>query len=302
MACKTIVITLAIFLVSTCHGVLVAQTDNQPALSTSPPLDFKSLLRPRFNLSAEWEPKADGFATSSYDLSMQVPIYPIFGPPPPFLTAGYAFTQIDAPVEIDLPQELHDLSVGMSWMRKINDRWMARFMISGAFASDLNNTSDAWQIRGGGFAIFRPNKQWSFAFGAIATGRDDIPVIPAIGAIWEPSRELRIDLMLPNPKIAFLMAESDTRQHWAYVGGGFTGGTWAFDRSTRASERLTYREWRLVLGWESQRPRPPGTFRRLGTSLGAELGYVFGRKFEFDNNLAGISVSDALLLRTSIEF
>ena len=175
-------------------------------------------------------------------------------------------------------------------------------MISGAFASDLNNTSDAWQIRGGGFAIYRPNNQWSFAFGAIATGRDDIPVIPAIGAIWEPSREIRVDLMLPNPKIAFLLVESDTRQHWGYLGGGFSGGTWAYERASGLGDRLTYREWNLLVGWESMRPRPPGTFRPIGTTFSAELGYVLGRKFEFESAAADISVDDALFVRTTLKF
>ncbi|MFT5304435.1 MAG: hypothetical protein ACI814_005263, partial [Mariniblastus sp.] len=136
---------------------------SEPNVSSDRPMDFKSLLMPRFDLSAEWEPQADGFAISSYDFSVQKPVYPIYGPPPPFIVAGYTFTQIDAPATIDLPQELHEFSFGMAWMRKINDNWMARFTLNGVFASDLNNnSSDAWQVRAGGFAIYRPNEQWSF--------------------------------------------------------------------------------------------------------------------------------------------
>jgi hypothetical protein len=279
------------------------QDRSEPNVSSDRPVDFKSLLMPRFDFSAEREPRADGFAISSYDFSVQMPIYPIYGPPPPFIMAGYTFTQIDAPATIDLPQDLHEFSIGMAWMRKINDNWMARLTLNGVFASDLNNnSSDAWQVRAGGFAIYRPNKQWSFAFGALATGRDDIPVIPAIGAIWEPSPELRVNLMLPNPKIAFLLADSGTRQHWGYFGGGISGGTWAFDRSSGLSDRLSYHEWRLVLGWESRSPQLPGTFRPIGTTFNVEAGYVFGREFEFDSASPDISIDDALLLRMGIKF
>jgi hypothetical protein len=144
------------------------------------PQDFNRRMRPNFDLSAEWEPKVDGLSISSYDLSARMPVYPIYGPPPPVITSGYSFTQIDAPSELDLPESLHEFSFGLAWMRKINDRWMIRLMLNGAFASDLHNTSsDAWQIRGGLFALYRPNELWNFAFGALATGRDDIPVIPA---------------------------------------------------------------------------------------------------------------------------
>lgn len=280
-----------------------AQQWSEGELPKSRQTDFKSLLKPRFSLAAEWQPSVEEVAISSYDFSAQMPMYPIFGPPPPFINAGYTLTQIDAPPSLDLPQNLHEFAVGMSWMRKINERWMARFMFNGVFASDLNNnTSDAWQIRAGGFAIYRPNDQWSFAFGALATGRDDIPVIPAIGAIWEPTNRLRINMMLPNPKIAWLLADSGTRQQWGYFGGGFSGGTWAYDRISGLPDRLTYRDWRLVIGWETTQPRTRGTFRPTGATFRAEVGYVFGREFEFDSSFPDISVDDSLLLRTNIEF
>lgn len=266
------------------------------------PIDVKKLMRPRFHFEAEWEPETGGVAIGSYDLSVQIPTYPIFGPPPPLVTSGYSLTQIDAPASMDLPSSLHDFALGLVWMRRINDRWTGRITVSGAFASDLDNTSsDAWQLRGGGFALFRPNERWSFAFGALVTGRDDIPVIPAAGAIWEPSRDLRIDLMMPNPRISFLLVDCGERQHWGYVGFGMSGGTWAYDSAIRGN-RLTYREWRTVLGWESMPPRPPGSFGSMGTAISAEVGYVFGRKIEFDSGTPDLLLSDALLLRFGLRF
>jgi len=188
-------------------------------------------------------------------------------------------------------------------MRRVNDRWMARFMLSGAFASDMNNTgSDAWQIRGGGFALYRPNERWNWAFGAMATGRSDIPVIPAVGVIWEPAPQLRVNLMMPSPRMSYLLAESNTRQHWGYVGGGLSGGTWAYERESGAGSQLSYREFRLVLGWESMPPRPPGSFITTGMRIHSEVGYVFGREFEFEDRVENIEPDNALLLRTGIGF
>jgi hypothetical protein len=268
-----------------------------------PPLDLKTLLTPRFAMSAEWEPVVEGIGIQAYDVSMQVPTYPIFGPPPPLITSGYSFTQLDAPDTLDLPSSLHEFSLGLAWMRPINERWLARFTLSSAFASDLANTgSDAWQLRGGGFGIYRPNEQWSFALGAMATGRDDIPVFPAVGAIWEPSPWLKVNLMMPNPRVSWLWGELGRHQSWAYFGGGIGGGTWAYDRDTRRADRLNYREWRLVVGWELTPPQPPGTFRPTGPTFNAEVGYILGRRFEFDSAAPDISIDDALLLRTAISF
>lgn len=267
------------------------------------PQSFKSRMRPSFDLSAEWEPEVGGLSINSYDLSMRMPVYPFFGPPPPVITTGYSLTQIGAPRKLDLPESLQEFVFGLAWMRRIDERWMARLMLNGAFASDMHNTSsDAWQIRGGLFALYRPNELWNFAFGALATGREDIPVLPAVGAIWEPSSKLKINLMLPNPKISYLLKESTERQHWGYLGGGLSGGTWAYQRASGIGERLSYREFRLLLGWESMPPQPPGTFRPQGPRINVEVGYLFGRKFEFDDQQPDISIGNTILLRSGLRF
>lgn len=265
--------------------------------------DLKTLLRPRFDISAEWEPEADGVEMISSDLNLKLPLYPVFGPPPPFLTAGYSFTRINAPVQLDLPRDLHQFSLGVSWMRPLNERWLVRTMLSGVFATDFYNTgSMAWQFRGGMFAIYRPNEEWDLAFGALATGQEDIPVLPVIGATWRPSSSVKVNLMLPNPRISYLISESETRQQWAYVGGGMSGGNWAYNLRDGSPERLNYREWRLVVGWESMPPRTPGRLQSPGASYLIEAGYVFGRKFEREHQAADIKIDNTLLLHTGIRF
>jgi len=273
----------------------------EPAKSTTqqPPRRY---FAPRFDFSAEWASATDGIAVSSLDGSVQQGLPPCFGPPPPLLNAGYSITLLNAPTSFELPGQLHEFSAGASWMRRINDHWMARFMISGAFASDLENTGrDAWQIRGGAFALFRPNDEWSWAMGALVTGRDDLPVLPAVGAIWQPTHRFKANLMMPTPRLSVLLRESADRQHWAYLGAALTGGTWAVRNSTR-DDRLTYREWRGVLGWEVVPPQAPGTFVPAGTAWNSEIGIAFGRSFEFDRNDRTIELSSALLLRTGIRF
>jgi len=266
-------------------------------------MDIAALMRPRFSFDAEWEPMVDGVVIGTIGGSVRVPTYPVFGPPPPFITFGYAFTQLESPAALDLPSSMHEFSLGLAWMRRINERWMLRFMLNGSFATDLNNTGDeAWRLRGGGFAMYRPNDRWSFAVGAMATGRSDIPVLPAIGLIWQPSPSLTVNLMMPRPRISWLLVERGNRQHWVYLGAGIDGGDWAYERTSGTGDRLEYREWRAVLGWESMPPKPPGSFMRMGTTINAEVGYVFGREFEFKSATPSISIGDALLLRAGISF
>jgi hypothetical protein len=86
------------------------------------------------------------------------------------------------------------------------------------------------------------------------------------------------------------------------LGCGFTGGTWAYERADQSKEVLSYREWRAYAGWESTPPKPPGTFMPTGTTVFAELGYVFGREFEFDSGAPDLSIEDTALLRAGISF
>lgn len=268
-----------------------------------PNVDYKSLLKPRFGLGFEWEPESGGLGMYSYDVSMKLPTYPFFGPPPPIITTGYSFTQMISTEALDLPQNFHEASLGLAWMRRINRRWLARFMISTAYASDLeNNSRDAWQLRGGGFGIYRPNDRWSFAVGALATGRSDIPVLPAAGLIFQPSDRLKINLMMPEPRISWCLEQREQKQLWGYVGGGINGGNWAFERSDQTSDQLNYREWRIVAGWEVTPVQEPGVFRPVGQTFQFEIGLALGREINFKTDLPDIALGNALLIRTGVRF
>lgn len=260
--------------------------------------EIAKLMRPRLDFAAEWSPAAGDFSIASYDARVSVPTYPFFGPPPPLINAGFSLTDLDAPLAYDLPDELYDVSLGAAWIRKLGDRWTLRLTASAAYASDgNNNSSDAWQFRGGVFGLFQQTEQWQWVVGALASGRNDLPVIPAAGAVWEPRRDLRVDLLLPRPRVSWLVYERPQRQQWLYFQGGFTGGTWAYERPSGADDVLTYREWRLVLGWESVAPKKPGQFISLDPKFGAEVGYAFGREFEFESGLPDIDPDSSVLLR-----
>ena len=81
--------------------------------------------------------------------------------------------------------------------------------------------------------------------------------------------------------------------HWAYVGIGFGGGTWAFESVGKRADVADYKEYSVVLGLESE--------RKERFSWKAEFGYVFGRKMEFDNNtLRKFDIDDSILFRLTL--
>ncbi len=267
------------------------------------PEQLKDLMRPSIKLNGRWFGEAGGIKFSDYESKISFPTYPFFGPPPPVLSAGFGFSKVQAPQSLDLPSELYESTLGVAWMRRINERWMIRSMLGVANASDGENvSSDAWQFRGGAFGILEANEQWSWTFGAIALGRNDIPVVPAIGAIYKPSDSLKFNLFFPRPSASLLFKEAHRRQHWAYLGGGLGGGTWAYQNNSGVDDQVTYRDWQLFLGWEST-PQPlEGLPVTKGRKIGAEMGYSFGRKFEFELNRNDVDIGDALYFQLSLGF
>ena len=263
---------------------------------------LRSLMRPRVAFSSEWLTSSD-FDLSRYDIRVTVPTYPVFGPPPPMIGVGFSYTDLFEADTFGLPADLFEYSVGLSWVRPIKDRWIVRSMLGVALATDnMNTSSDAWQFRGGIFAVYEPNENWQWVFGAIAIGRNDLPVVPAVGMIWTPRPDVKVDLTFPKPRIQKLLAETESRQQWGYFGMAIGGGTWAFERADQTDDQLTYGDWRVVAGWESLPTPVAGERFTMDRKLGLEIGYVFSRDLEFSSGSPDISLSDALTLGITARF
>ncbi len=237
--------------------------------------------RPPIGWRAEWiaDPES-GLVT--FDVDATVPLLGPLGTPPPLIKVGFGYTELFAAEAFELPDDLFEYSIGMTWIRPVNDRWTVLAILGATMATDNENrSSDAWQFRGGVLGIYDGSEHWKWTVGAIATGRDDLPVIPAVGVIWQPRPEWRIDLNFPRPTFNVLIADTGSRQQWVFAGGGINGKTWAYERSATVDDRITYRDLRIVAGWESRPTAAAGMPFAFGKTIRAEIGYAFAREFEF---------------------
>ena len=254
-------------------------------------------------LEAEWIAGSD-VSLSTLSSNLKVPL--LFGrkSPPPIVKLGFAYTDISAPQSLSVPSDLFEYSIGLSGVKRFNERWAVRTILGVDFATDNRNTSsDAWRFTGGVFAIYKKSPQLSWTFGALALGRSDLPVVPAIGAVWLPNPTTRIDFILPNPKANFLLSDNGQRQQWAYVGVGLNGNTWAIeDSNTFVDDTLTYSDVRLVAGWELRPSAPANAPYVPGRKYIAEIGYAFSRDLEFENESTEVSLEDAFTFRLSTQF
>ena len=118
--------------------------------------------------------------------------------------------------------------------------------------------------------------------------RPDLPFVPTAGIrIWEDDFEL--DLVIPRPRIAWRTDQEVDEETWFYIAGELGGGSWAVERELSRKEILSYRDYRLLVGWETKKVD--------GSRQVFELGWVFDRQIDFDRFSGSSDLDDTFVMR-----
>jgi hypothetical protein len=211
------------------------------------------------------------------------------------ITPSFGLRSLHAPEGIPLPSELVQGSVMFALTRPISEDKKVTIGVAQGYYGDMNGGgSDAFRL----LAVadlewqYSPTTQWKL--GVVATGRDDLPILPLAGVIWIPSPEWQFDLTVPRPRVSYRLIDSGgVRDHWLYLGGEFGGGTYAVDREGR-DDLLNLQDFRLFLGWETR-----GT---SAVNARVETGFVFGREAEYDSDGFKYEPSDTWMIRAGVSF
>ena len=211
------------------------------------------------------------------------------------VTPSYTMMLLNGPSSTDLPARLHQASAEFRWMKPINQRWSYELAVSPGVYSDFQNgTSDAIRVTGRGLAIYGYSPQLQLITGVVYLNRDDVNLLPAIGMIYMPSPDVRWELIFPRPRLAARTAQRDGMERWVYLAGEFGGGSWAIERSSGANDVVTYRDYRLVSGVETQHAN--------GWKTNIECAYVFGRTVEYRSNLGDFDPTDTAFIRLGVTY
>ncbi len=215
---------------------------------------------------------------------------------PMLITPSFFLRLFDGPTNPDVPSSVYDAYLEFMWVPRISPRWQAIVSVApGVYTNFESYSSNAFRLTGRGLARF----QWKpdvfeIVFGVLYLNRLDVQILPAGGVIWQPADDVRMELIFPKPKIAGRFRVGHGFEDWVYVGGEFGGETWSVQRTTGVEERLTMRDWRVMLGVERK--------RNGGAGLRLEVGYVFSRQLKYEFTPTEFKFSDSLLVRGGITF
>ncbi|MFN9723985.1 MAG: DUF6268 family outer membrane beta-barrel protein, partial [Planctomyces sp.] len=210
----------------------------------------------------------------------------------PFFRADF----LNSAAVFDLPSEVYETGVRGLWRKKLTDRLSTMAIVTPGVRTDFRNSDGAVRLFGLGLLTWQavPDRL-SLSGGAVHTGRDDFPVLPAAGILWTPSSEWKIDVQFPSPRISRrLMKDGQNSELWGYVSGVFGGNTWAVQRASGLNDQLTIRDLRLMLGLEQLLPANQSAFM--------ECGLVFDRSFTWESGAEETPLDSTWVLRAGVSF
>lgn len=212
------------------------------------------------------------------------------------ITPYFRADLLEAAAIFDVPDSLYDTGVKMLWRRPISERLGSMILVTPSVRSDFETSENAFRLFGLGLLTWQwVPKKLSISGGAVYTGREDYPVLPAMGLLWTPSPRWKYDIQFPSPRISYRLAKSGAEHEtWGYLSGVFGGNTWAVRRTGGVSDELTLSDLRLVFGVEHLQPRNRSVF--------VEAGYVFNRSIEYANVAFQQDLDAAMMLRMGVSF
>ncbi|MEM8678341.1 MAG: DUF6268 family outer membrane beta-barrel protein [Planctomycetota bacterium] len=206
------------------------------------------------------------------------------------ITPSFRVDAIDAAAQFDVPDQLYETGVQFFYRQPLNERWQFLGIVSPANRSDWTTDDKAFRVFGLGLFIW----DWvpdclSVSLGAVYLDRADLPTLPAVGLVWTPRPDRRLELQFPRSRFGIRLAKDGGRSEtWAYGLAGIGGNTWAVTRADDRSDELSLKETQLLLGVEKIVAGGGGWF--------AELGYVVGRQIEYESDDSEIPLSDAVMI------
>jgi len=249
-----------------------------------------------------WLPQLENESLGWGDLETGVVLgFPFFRRDTPLLvTPRFGVHFLERPTVPDLPDKVYDTSFEFRHLRKFGEGpWAMDGAVTLGYYSDFERSdSDAFRLTGYGVAVYQSSPTTKWVFGVAYLNRAGASVLPVGGIIFEPSPEVKWELVVPQPRIAWRLPGGIPGcgdERWFYIAGEFGGGVWSIERpATGTPDLLTTRDYRVILGYERK--------IRGGLSRRFEVGYVFGRELEFDSATPDVSLDDTLMLRAGLTY
>jgi len=134
------------------------------------------------------------------------------------------------------------------------------------------------RVLGKGLGVLTFSPSFKIEAGVWYLNRLRVKLLPAGGIVWTPNKDVRFDILFPNPKFTKHITTIGTTDWEFFVRGEYGGGEWTVTRLSGRDE-VNYNDIRVATGLE---------FDRTGGVHGMlETGVAFNREILFRFNPNG---------------
>lgn len=211
------------------------------------------------------------------------------------LVPGFVTRYVSGPTSTDLPPYLTEFSLEVAATYQLDDDWTLDVGIRPTLNGDLQFVNyDTFRLQGHAVAAKPLSPVMQGVIGFVYLAREDIPALPVAGFIWRPNPDVKWELVFPRPRVAVRTGGIANDNGWLYVKGELGGNSWSIERANGSRDVATYRDLRLILGYESLLPN--------GIAFQAETGWVFSRKLMYESGTPDFTPNDTFMLRIGLNF
>jgi hypothetical protein len=256
---------------------VIIQEPGAATIVAGPPAGVKSGPLQRVEVQGTYLPDLGGDGLQVIDLEHSFTIGLPFPDrdSPLLITPGFDVHFLSGETTTDLPGTLYDTYISVRWLRRLNDKILLNSSVAPGWYSDWQtNNTNALRAPAQSLIIYDWTEHVQLIAGIVYLDRDDLKFLPALGIIYKPNDRFRLEAVMPRPRIAWRIRKSLQSEDWLSISGEFGGGQWAVERADGREDILASRDYRLILGIERK-----NLVGNLGSRI--ELGYVFGRTFEY---------------------
>ncbi|RBP42380.1 hypothetical protein DES53_10686 [Roseimicrobium gellanilyticum] len=186
------------------------------------------------------------------------------------LSLGYEARGFDLGGEIPIDTDLHVLEtqVAVRWQPK-DSRWWGLGFVTPGLATDFEDVDgDAFNLTALAIAGYQWSDTLDFAGGVVMTyDLGDVKVYPALGFIWEPSKEFIVQATPPIVAVGWRPVDSWTLALVTYP----AGGGWSVGSGEEEVRQIDLTLWRAALSLEKSVGDHWSFSLRAGVSFGGEL-------------------------------
>jgi|GEM_PF-6509624 len=208
------------------------------------------------------------------------------------LTHGTGIHFLTGPTKADMPPRVFDLKMGLHWFGEIsNYMWVDLSFTAGLFSDFEDSVREGWRFPSHAVFSWEFSPQVQPVAGVRYYDRNNLGLLPVAGLILRPDDDVRIELVYPEPRVAWLVATDAEKEYWLSVSGRIGGGEWTIERNgSGLADVATYNDYQIVLALDRVHANQ--------SRSSYEIGYVFQRDLEYRSGLGNFNPSETFFIRS----